>query len=96
MDEKGNPKPEPHLMKWAKFMEEGERRRVALTVINTHTTVSTVFLGLDHSFGGRKPQLYETMVFGGKLDGGMERYATRQEAEKGHQKFLKKLQKEPQ
>jgi hypothetical protein len=47
--------------------------------------VSTVFLGLDHNFGfGRKPLLFETMIFGGKHDQYQERYSTYKEAEKGH------------
>lgn len=46
--------------------------------------VSTVFLGLDHSFGGT-PVLFETMIFGGEHDQYQERYCTWDEAEKGHQ-----------
>jgi hypothetical protein len=30
--------------------------------------ISTVFLGLDHNWGRKPPVLWETMVFGGKLD----------------------------
>lgn len=32
------------------------------------TKVSTVFLGIDHAFCEGKPVLFETMIFGGKLD----------------------------
>lgn len=46
--------------------------------------VSTVFLGLDHGGGLGGPVLYETMVFGGELDGEQERYRTRAEALAGH------------
>jgi hypothetical protein len=49
--------------------------------------VSTTFLGLDHSFGGSVPILFETLVFGGRLDGEMERYATYEEAEAGHERM---------
>jgi hypothetical protein len=48
-------------------------------------TVSTVFLGMDHSFGGGTPVLFETMIFGGEHDQYQERYCTWDEAEKGHQ-----------
>lgn len=38
--------------------------------------VSTVFLGIDHSFTEGFPVLFETMVFGGKHDGFQERSST--------------------
>lgn len=47
--------------------------------------VSTVFLGLDHRFEpGGEPVLWETMVFGGLLDGEMMRYTSRPAAVLGH------------
>lgn len=46
--------------------------------------VSTVFLGMDHAFGFGPPVLWETMVFGGKLDKAMWRYGTRRAARLGH------------
>jgi hypothetical protein len=47
--------------------------------------VSTVFLGIDHNFGGEgDPVLFETMVFGGKDDMLCQRYCTWEEAEAGH------------
>ena len=48
-------------------------------------SVSTVFLGMDHSFNGGTPVLFETMIFGGEYDQYQERYCTWDEAEKGHQ-----------
>lgn len=57
--------------------------------------VSTVFLGLDHSFGFGKPHvpiLFETMVFiGEKNDGTQVRYATWNEAAEGHAEICKRL-----
>lgn len=48
-------------------------------------SVSTVFLGLDHSWGDGPPQMFETMIFN---DGEPEDYQTRcatwDEAEKMH------------
>lgn len=35
--------------------------------------ISTVFLGIDYSWGKGPPVLWETMVFGGKLDREMNR-----------------------
>lgn len=53
--------------------------------------VSTVFLGLDHSFSeDAEPLLFETLVFDGEFDGDMERYSTWDEAVKGHADMVKR------
>lgn len=70
------------LMTWARWFEKAERH-VAQTEIGD-VRVSTVFLGLDHAFGGGRPLLFETMIFGGSEDGYCERYETWDEAEAGH------------
>ena len=48
--------------------------------------VSTVFLGLDHSFDGQTPILFETMIFSDLIvnDEYQVRYATYDEAILGH------------
>lgn len=51
-------------------------------------TVSTVFLGLDHSFGEGPPVLFETMVFGGKHNEEQWRYCTWDQAEVGHRQVV--------
>lgn len=71
------------LMVWAKWFESGDVRRVASTVIGT-VRISTVFLSLDHAFGGGEPMLFETMVFGGPLDESQERCSTWEQAEALH------------
>jgi hypothetical protein len=48
-------------------------------------SVSTVLLVIDHAFEG-EPLIFETMVFGGEHDELCERYSTRDEAVKGHQR----------
>lgn len=53
-----------------------------------NTRVSTVFIMMDHSFGGEEPILFETLVFGGPLDGDGERYRTKAEAEAGHLRWV--------
>lgn len=70
-----------------------ERRHVGDVTIRG-VRVSTVFLVLDHGHeeGGR-PLLFETLVFGGKLEGEMERYSTYEEAEKGHVRMVKRVRK---
>lgn len=77
-----------NLREWVRWMQTAERH-VAKTQIGP-LYVSTVFLGIDHSFGrDGGPLLFETMVFGGEQssefsDSFMERYHTWDEAEKGH------------
>jgi hypothetical protein len=67
-------------------------RRVAYTDLGQQGTVSTVWLGLDHSFGFDGPPLiYETLVFGGPLADEMERYTTLEQARTGHQFMLMRL-----
>lgn len=69
-------------------------RRVALTKIAKNIEVSTVFLCFDHSFGDNdKPILFETLVFGGTMDGYMKRYENWIEAEQGHQEVVDKVRK---
>lgn len=83
LDENNQPLMVNDLMTWAEWMETGDRR-VAFTDID-EVEVSTVFLGLDHSFLSEGPPvLFETMIFGGEHDGWMERYSTWEEAEIGH------------
>ena len=51
-------------------------------------TVSTVFLGMNHTYGEGKPLLFETMIFGGEHDDYQERYSTYDEALVGHQRAI--------
>ncbi len=70
--------------RWATWYETANRD-VAKTQINDDVKVSTVFLGLDHSFGDGPPLLFETMIFGGEHDQYQERFETWEQAEAGHQ-----------
>lgn len=81
--------PCPDLMEWARWFEAGERQ-LALDQVGD-LEVSTVFLGIDHSFHGHggPPVLWETVIFyrGSRqtaLDGYRERYASRESALRGH------------
>lgn len=51
--------------------------------------VSTVFLGLDHSFGGKTPVVFETMIFG--ADDYCARYETYEQAVAGHVDIVGRL-----
>ena len=80
-------KEEPDLMTWSSRFEK-EDRQVADDMVNG-VRVSTVFLGLDHNFGREGPPiLFETMVFGGPLDGEQWRYETWEQAEAGHKEVM--------
>lgn len=50
--------------------------------------VCTVWLGFDHSFRGREPVLFETVVFGGRMDQYHRRYTTEDQACAGHARVL--------
>ena len=82
--------PEPDVQKWAKWFEKADRR-VKVTHVGD-TMISTVFLGIDHSFGQLGPPLlFETMVFIGDGDGDMNRYPTWKLAEQGHDEMVKRI-----
>ena len=56
--------------------------------------VSTVFLGLDHRYEGKgAPIIFETMVFGGKLDQAEDRCSTYKQAQRMHTKMCAKVRK---
>lgn len=74
-----------------KFVK-GHPKVVDKTTVGT-AEVSTVFLGLDHSFGDGPPILFETMVFYGDSGDYTERYATWDEAVKGHVEIVAKLER---
>lgn len=89
---------EVDLMTWATWFEDNENRRIAysdFTDGENKFRVSTVFLGIDHSFGIGPELLYETMVFdsGTEMDGEPYRYSTYEEAEHGHEETVKKVKK---
>jgi hypothetical protein len=78
------------ILKWGEFFKErGGNVHVAKTGIGEYH-ISTVFLGIDHAhhaYGA--PLLFETMIFGGILDGEyQERCSTWEEAEKLHEEAI--------
>lgn len=76
------------LMTWARAFERSSSRRLKRETVAEGVDVSTVFLGLDHSWGDGPPLLWETMIFGGPHDGYQERYSTHDEAMAGHAKAV--------
>lgn len=82
LNEKNEPVPEPDCLVAAQFLESGNRIVAQSDVGDAH--LSTVFLCLDHGMGRPGgPVLYESMWFGGPMDGDQRRYRTREEALEG-------------
>ena len=79
------------LLTWARALDN--TRRVA-AYEKGDVLVSTVFLGLNHRFGDGPPLLFETLVFGGPLDGEMDRYSTWDEAVAGHNAIVARVQQD--
>lgn len=80
------------IEQWAAWASKGgdDIKRVARTQIGD-VTVSTVFLGLDHSLGYGPAVLFETMIFGGKNDDFTDRCSTWRQAEKMHEDACAKV-----
>jgi hypothetical protein len=53
--------------------------------------VSTVWLGIDHSFGRGAPVIFESLVLGGPHDGDCDRYTTEDAAREGHMRIVQAL-----
>jgi hypothetical protein len=88
-DEFGDPYLVEDLMTWARLMESDEpTRQIKQDFFAMGPRVSTIFLGLDHNFGGTHsmPILWETMVFGGEYHGYQARYTNRVAALEGHER----------
>jgi hypothetical protein len=94
LDDDGNPMPERDVLAWGQWFDS-HSNRVALTEFRWGG-VSTIFLGLDHSFNffamddplNYKPVLWETMIFGGPLDQSQRRYTSKEEALEGHRQMV--------
>ena len=78
---------------WATWLETADRH-VAKTQIGG-CWISTVFLGLDHSFGfGELPLLFETMIFRGGEGRDCWWCSTWEEAEKQHAMAVEVVRRE--
>ncbi len=75
------------MTEWSQWHSKIENRQVASDQIED-VRISTVCLGMNHSFGTGPPLWFETMIFGGDHDQYTDRYETYEEAEEGHKKAL--------
>jgi hypothetical protein len=71
------------LWEWVRLFHSSDRI-LARTRVADDVEVSTVWLGLDYSFGHGTPLIYETMIFGGLADEIQWRYPNRDAALAGH------------
>lgn len=95
LDAEGNPVLEPDVVKWAKW-QQSAARHVGYWACGDYC-VSSVFLGVDHSFSsmmtGRTPVLWETMVFGLEGFGDlMERHTSRDDARATFERWARGVQ----
>lgn len=75
---------------WCEFLDDTKNRIVAKTDVADKATVSTVFLGLDHSFrDDGPPVLFETMIFGIEDDSYQTRCVTWEESLEMHDKAVR-------
>ena len=81
------------LFKWAAWMGDIKKRRVAYTTLPDRGYVSTIFLGINYNFSLQGPPIvFETMVFDdGPFNGEQERYTTWADAEEGHERMVAKV-----
>ena len=83
---------ETDLISWALWMNDVSQRIVAKDKFGD-VEVSTVFLGLDHNWGGGEPLLFETMIFGGEYADYQKRCSTWEQAEKMHKDAIDLINK---
>jgi hypothetical protein len=69
------------MMEWATTSKDGNR--VAFDTVGD-VDISTVWLGLNHSFDDGPPLIFETMIFGEEHDEDCWRYSTEEQAKAGH------------
>lgn len=95
-DRSGNP---ISFRDWARLdawdREKNEHRyKVVKQEYVEHYWISTVWLGLDHSYIDGPPLIFETMVFNhdtNESDLDCERYSTEQQAIEGHARIVEKV-----
>lgn len=75
-----------------RLCRDHEYRVVAKDFVDS-VEVCTVWLGFDHSFRGREPVIFETFVFGGRMDQYQRRYTNETDARNGHIKVLESVRR---
>lgn len=87
LDEKNKPV-EANITEYVEWEKLNPTKRIIKQESIGDARVSTVFLGLDHSFDIGIPVLWETMIFGGEHDQYQARYTSYDDAVEGHEAAL--------
>jgi hypothetical protein len=78
---------------WSMHFHDLSYKHVRVTAIDDDVEISTVWVGIDQGFGmGGPPLIFETMIFGGDLDGYQWRWPTLEAAEAGHDQAIALVQ----
>jgi len=83
--DKDNKPIEAHPLVYIDWIHNNPSRKAVKQELIGDVRVSTVFLGLNHSYEGGDPVLWETMVFEGDYDGYQERYTSYEDALRNHE-----------
>lgn len=82
-----------NALEWGKWFENFDNRAIADDYVGewheSPCCVSTAFIGIDLNYGFGELHLFETMVFGGKLQDYQQRCSTYEEAIKQHNRVLR-------
>jgi hypothetical protein len=89
LDADDNVKVTNDMWEWFAFVEQKDRLRVARTEVSG-VEISTVFLPMLW-FNDKPLSLFETMIFGGKLDHYQIKYKTMAEAKLGHDQVVEQV-----
>lgn len=93
LDEDGEPILARDLTRWAMFLNDIDKRRVAITeFVDPTIRVSTVFLGIDHQYGVGPPLLFETWAEGFTDNEIQIRVSTWEEAIQTHRSTVAEVQ----
>jgi hypothetical protein len=85
-DRQGEPLSYPE---WTVLFYDKSYAHVRATAVGEDVLVSTVWIGIDMSYGNQaSPVIFETMVFGGELEDAVWRYSTEEQACAGHDKAV--------
>ena len=82
------------LEEFSKLCKDLDYKRVKQEHVGNYW-ISTVWLGMNHTWGSGAPLIFETMVFEGDNiaeETDMERYTTEEEALAGHELFVQKFE----
>lgn len=95
-DKDGNVTKVDDIIEWAKQFDNDQKKVTFTEFEGSHIQVSTVFLGLDHSWDRGPPILWETMVFGLPIsvDEIQIRYISLENSWIGHENIVKRIIKD--